>query len=397
MKVTRLCWLPESNSEFLATFSNGLLVRMDVEKDDIASGFRSDVLENVNKMETPLSSTPYFHDFDTGSAKKNPMSCWLLTPPRRERKESMSSSVAELPTAIMWANSSITDFEISPMGKMMAVVTSSGSLYLFGIREIAKPIVVDIFHSYFGGFLCVTWTPDGRYVATGGQDDLITIYSVQERRVIVRCEGHSSWVNKVAFDPFWKFKMPEEEGGKPSKLTRRSTLTRRPLERYRFASVGSDCRVCIWDLEIQPSASESVKNARRASSAVSRLLSPRTSPMSARASAGISSGRKENLLGVCEVHQAESKLKIPILEPVAVCYEVVRRVLLITCVYSPRRSISCPLPTCTSPTIVWSPCPWAVKFACGSGPPEVRDHNNRDDNDDNDDGEDLLWEGCSRG
>ena len=28
--------------------------------------------------------------------------------------------------------------------------------------------------SYFGGLLCVTWSPDGRYIATGGEDDLIT-------------------------------------------------------------------------------------------------------------------------------------------------------------------------------------------------------------------------------
>ena len=30
--------------------------------------------------------------------------------------------------------------------------------------------------SYFGGFLCVCWSPDGKYVVCGGEDDLVTVY-----------------------------------------------------------------------------------------------------------------------------------------------------------------------------------------------------------------------------
>jgi hypothetical protein len=35
---------------------------------------------------------------------------------------------------------------------------------------------------------------------TGGQDDLITIVSPSEQRVIARCQGHASFVSNVAFD-----------------------------------------------------------------------------------------------------------------------------------------------------------------------------------------------------
>ncbi len=35
---------------------------------------------------------------------------------------------------------------------------------------------------------------------TGGQDDLLTIFSPWEQRVIARCQGHSSFVTAVAFD-----------------------------------------------------------------------------------------------------------------------------------------------------------------------------------------------------
>ncbi|VDQ10253.1 unnamed protein product [Trichobilharzia regenti] len=56
--------------------------------------------------------------------------------------------------------------------------------------------------SYFGGLLCVDWSPDSLFIVTGGQDDLITIWSVLDRAVICRGQGHKSWVSMVRFDPY---------------------------------------------------------------------------------------------------------------------------------------------------------------------------------------------------
>lgn len=47
-----------------------------------------------------------------------------------------------------------------------------------------------------------SWSPDGKYLATGGEDDLITVYSFHENRVICRGRGHRSWVTSIEFDPF---------------------------------------------------------------------------------------------------------------------------------------------------------------------------------------------------
>ena len=73
--------------------------------------------------------------------------------------------------------------------------------------------------SYFGGLLCVCWSPDGKYIGQcnarskcspstsfninsvsvlGGEDDLVTVYSFHERRVVVRGQGHKSWVSVVS-------------------------------------------------------------------------------------------------------------------------------------------------------------------------------------------------------
>ena len=54
--------------------------------------------------------------------------------------------------------------------------------------------------SYYGGLLCCTWSPDGRYLAAGGEDDLVALYSVADRETVAWGEAHGSWVSAVAFD-----------------------------------------------------------------------------------------------------------------------------------------------------------------------------------------------------
>jgi WD40 repeat protein len=87
--------------------------------------------------------------------------------------------------------------------------------------------VTDIFPSYYGGMICVCWSPDGKYIVSGGQDDLVSIWSLAERKIIARCQGHNSWVSAVAFDPW-----------------------RCDERNYRFGSVGDDCRLLLWDFNV---------------------------------------------------------------------------------------------------------------------------------------------------
>lgn len=62
-------------------------------------------------------------------------------------------------------------------------------------------------------------------IQTGGQDDLCTVYAPLEQRLVAQCEGHSSWVSGVAWDPW-----------------------RSDDRTMRFASVGEDCKLILWDL-----------------------------------------------------------------------------------------------------------------------------------------------------
>lgn len=75
--------------------------------------------------------------------------------------------------------------------------------------------------------MCVCWSPDGKYILTGGQDDLVTIWSLVERQIVARCAGHHSWVTAVAFDPW-----------------------RCDERNYRFGTAGEDCRLLLWDFNV---------------------------------------------------------------------------------------------------------------------------------------------------
>lgn len=81
-----------------------------------------------------------------------------------------------------------------------------------------------MFNAYFGHFTCVCWSPDSKYIVTGSQDDLITIWSVADKCAVAWCKGHKSWPSAVAFDPW-----------------------RCDDRNYRFGSIGEDCRLCLWD------------------------------------------------------------------------------------------------------------------------------------------------------
>ena len=126
----------------------------------------------------------------------------------------------------MWkvTNQRINAFAFSPDNRHLAVVSEDGSLRMI---DYLKEKLLDLFHSYYGGFTCVCFSPDGKYVLTGGQDDLISIWSVAESAIVARCQGHQSWVSAVAFDPW-----------------------RCDDRNYRFGSVGEDCRLCLWDFSV---------------------------------------------------------------------------------------------------------------------------------------------------
>ncbi|EPS41467.1 hypothetical protein H072_4617 [Dactylellina haptotyla CBS 200.50] len=197
--VLDIQWIPGSENLFLAGHADGSLIVYDKEKED-----------------APFVPEEFLED---GDAQKKPISGFFTA-------KSVNSKIQKFNPVAYWdvAKQAINAFAFSPDHKHLAVVSEDGRLCII---NILKEQLLDVFNSYYGGLLCVCWSPDGRYILTGGQDDLISIWSFVDRRIVARCSGHHSWVTNLAFDPW-----------------------RCDARTYRFGSVGDDGRLLLWDFSV---------------------------------------------------------------------------------------------------------------------------------------------------
>jgi WD40 repeat protein len=135
---------------------------------------------------------------------RNPLYRWTIGTPTAGMAPSSSSSnsassAAAAAAAASSSSCAINDFAFSPCGKHLAVASQDGYLRIFYYNTME---LTGQAKSYFGGLNCVAWSPDGKYIVSGGEDDLVNVYSVAERRIVLRGQGHKSWVSVVAFDPY---------------------------------------------------------------------------------------------------------------------------------------------------------------------------------------------------
>lgn len=180
------------------------------------------------------------------------------------------------PLLFRWSigHGAINSFAFSPDSEHIAIASQDGFLRIYHFKS-------QVFHSrmrsYFGGFLCVCWSPDGCYVVTGGEDDLITVWSFHHKRVVARGEGHQSYITAVAFDPYTTV-LPDSaigtlsrdnaavaqtlssKGSRLSGIDASSAASSpflgrisseagdREVVAYRLGSVGQDAQLCLWDL-----------------------------------------------------------------------------------------------------------------------------------------------------
>lgn len=265
-KVTCLQWLPNSPNLFLAAHSSGHLY--------------------LYNEELPCSPTaPVYQLFKSGDgysvltckskSTRNPLFKWSfgLNSMSNGSSNSSSSSSSSSSTATISSSSSsyscasdncsINEFSFSPCGTNLAIASQDGFLRVFHYESME---LVGIARSYFGGFLCVCWSPDGKYIVVGGEDDLVTVYSFNEKRVVARGQGHRSWVSVVAFDPYttlssWdqndfsddENQYDHQNNAKRSRSAsiRDSTLSAGDSNKlicYRLGSVSQDTQLCLWDI-----------------------------------------------------------------------------------------------------------------------------------------------------
>ncbi|THH29578.1 hypothetical protein EUX98_g4601 [Antrodiella citrinella] len=224
---TAIRWVPSSPNLFLVSHADGTIIVYDKERED-----------GTFTPQDPSGASPAFmpppengYSQESPSAEWNPLDNILVTMPpwhpvtvgsMNGGGKADKDKVAKNPVS-HWrvSRKSIIDFVFSPDVKYVAAISEDGCLRV--IDAIAEQLV-DCYAAYFGALTCVAWSPDGRYILAGGQDDLVTIYSPWEQRVVARCQGHSSFVSAVAFDDI-----------------------RCDGRTYRFGSVGEDNKLILWD------------------------------------------------------------------------------------------------------------------------------------------------------
>lgn len=146
-------------------------------------------------------------------------------------------------------------FAFSPDTAHIAVASQDGFLRVYDFHKME---LYGRMRSYFGSLLCVCWSPDGKYVVSGGEDDLVSVWSFYEKRVVTRGEGHKSYVNAVSFDAHTSEanalhnSIPSDVDFYTSSTvelkSQRSSRFFEETESYRLGSVGQDGLLCLWEL-----------------------------------------------------------------------------------------------------------------------------------------------------
>ena len=83
-------------------------------------------------------------------------------------------------------------------GHRLAVTSQGGvcNLYQWESESLSR---IGSFKTYFGAALCVKFNSDGSLVAVGGEDDLVTVYSMDLGTTVYRLQGLCSFATGLSF------------------------------------------------------------------------------------------------------------------------------------------------------------------------------------------------------
>ncbi|ODQ48653.1 hypothetical protein PICMEDRAFT_70273 [Pichia membranifaciens NRRL Y-2026] len=101
----------------------------------------------------------------------------------------------------------ITHVTIHPIFHNVVALTSDDGL--LRIFDLLTETITDIVPSYYAGLLVTEFTPDGKYIAVGGEDDIVSIFEFQFLnffsspsesgllKLVTRLQGAKSWIKGI--------------------------------------------------------------------------------------------------------------------------------------------------------------------------------------------------------
>ena len=220
--VTVVRWLPRLEACFVTAHSNGRLSFYDRRRPEAneASHGRADNGRRVRPSIPSSISSISIRSSSTSSGpalRHSPCVSWLVGGGAALNALAFSSDGTKLATG--GADGVLTVYEI-------------------GAERLPTEKVLLRLGSYFGGVLCLAWSCDDRLLFSGGEDDMVSVWSVHRGAVVARGQGHRSWVNAVAADPC----------DLDLNLSRLDLDGRASRPRtHRFATGGADARLLLWE------------------------------------------------------------------------------------------------------------------------------------------------------
>ena len=213
--VSSVCWQATADGNFdaLVGASAGCVVRISriAELCSISDAMRraalaaaaasaSDESADASSSPPPLSSTaaaPAVDYVAEGFASLVTAAAALTSPQPASKGKASAASPGFVPLSGASPVTCVRAFS-SQAGKLIGVGYADGSA---GLIDGASGAIVTV-ENRFGAVVCIDVSPCGSYLAVGGEDDCVALYSLSERPVrLAYLVGPDSWVSDVRIEP----------------------------------------------------------------------------------------------------------------------------------------------------------------------------------------------------
>ncbi len=90
-------------------------------------------------------------------------------------------------------------------GNIGVLPAGAGSAYAPTYRLPLSPFMrgelLSKYSNHTGKIRSVAWSPDGKYIASAGEDMIVQVWEAATARTFLTCAGHTEWINTVAWSP----------------------------------------------------------------------------------------------------------------------------------------------------------------------------------------------------